>query len=156
MRNWKLVLSPYNPLSPKAIPLASRSDRRQHLPSGSIGWIEADRPSELYVTSPSIVRRTAPTGWPSTVTASSMKRVAASSLSPSATISHGELTSFCSRLDIYKCCITWLRLSGITIHSKVVWISWNIIAHCWELNRAGTDRIGWYDYFGRIIVKKIE
>nr|DAT72481.1 MAG TPA: hypothetical protein [Caudoviricetes sp.] len=26
----------------------------------------------------------------------------------------------------------------------------------WELNRAETDRIGWYDYFSRIIVKKIE
>nr|DAL24464.1 MAG TPA_asm: hypothetical protein [Caudoviricetes sp.]DAW07992.1 MAG TPA: hypothetical protein [Caudoviricetes sp.] len=31
------VLSPYNPLSPKAIPLASRPDRDRHLPSGSIG-----------------------------------------------------------------------------------------------------------------------
>nr|DAG61533.1 MAG TPA: hypothetical protein [Caudoviricetes sp.] len=28
--------------------------------------------------------------------------------------------------------------------------------HFWELNREGTDQIGWYDYFSRIIVKKIE
>lgn len=106
--NWmfcKLVLSPYNPLSPKAIPLASRASRYQHLPSGSIGWIKADRPADLYATSPSIVRRTAPTGWPSTAAASSLKRAAASSLSPPATISHGELTSFCGRFDMYKCCI---------------------------------------------------
>nr|DAY97078.1 MAG TPA: hypothetical protein [Caudoviricetes sp.] len=31
MRNCKLVLSPYNPLSPKARPLASRADRRRKL-----------------------------------------------------------------------------------------------------------------------------
>nr|DAP09799.1 MAG TPA: hypothetical protein [Caudoviricetes sp.] len=30
----------------------------------------------------------------------------------------------------------------MTIHSKVVWISYNIIACYWELNRAKTDRIG--------------
>nr|DAL69560.1 MAG TPA: hypothetical protein [Caudoviricetes sp.] len=29
----------------------------------------------------------------------------ASDLPHSTTISHGELTSFCSRLDMYKCCI---------------------------------------------------
>lgn len=31
-----------------------------------------------------------------------------------------------------------------------------IIVYYWELNRAGTNRIGLYDYFSRIIVKKIE
>nr|DAK96108.1 MAG TPA: hypothetical protein [Caudoviricetes sp.] len=32
----ELVLSPYNPLSPKAIPLASRADRRREVRTG--GW----------------------------------------------------------------------------------------------------------------------
>nr|DAT48488.1 MAG TPA: hypothetical protein [Caudoviricetes sp.] len=36
-RCFSKVLSPYNPLSSKAIPLASRSDHYHHLPSGSIG-----------------------------------------------------------------------------------------------------------------------
>nr|DAG60768.1 MAG TPA: hypothetical protein [Caudoviricetes sp.] len=31
MRNCGLVLSPYNPLSPKAVPLASRADRSREL-----------------------------------------------------------------------------------------------------------------------------
>lgn len=138
------VLSPYNSLSPKAIPLASRSDRYHHPPSSSIGWIWAYRPSDLYIMSPSIVRRTAPTGWPPTATASILKRVATSDLSPFATISHGELTSFCSWFDMYKCCVAWLRLSGINIHSKAVWIGWNVIVYYWKLNWAETSGFGWY------------
>lgn len=42
MRNCKLVLSPYNPLSSKAIPLASRADRRQELALGSDWWMVYD------------------------------------------------------------------------------------------------------------------
>ena len=38
------VLSPYNPLSPKAIPLASRAELNLHLPSGSY-WLNIGRPS---------------------------------------------------------------------------------------------------------------
>nr|DAU93222.1 MAG TPA: hypothetical protein [Caudoviricetes sp.] len=38
----------------------------------------------------------------------------------------------------------------------MLWIERYAISCYWELNRAETDRIGWYDYFSRIIVKKIE
>nr|DAG62342.1 MAG TPA: hypothetical protein [Caudoviricetes sp.] len=53
-----MVLSPYNPLSPKAIPLASIVNRRQELARGSDWWM----------------------GYDYSI--------------------HGELTSFCSRLDM--------------------------------------------------------
>nr|DAO91953.1 MAG TPA: hypothetical protein [Caudoviricetes sp.] len=36
-RCFAKVLSPYNPLSPKSTPLASRADRDHHLPASSIG-----------------------------------------------------------------------------------------------------------------------
>lgn len=55
-------------------------------------WISADRPVNLYATSPSIVRRTAPTGWPPMVAASDLHRTAASNPSTDTTISHGKLT----------------------------------------------------------------
>nr|DAU19836.1 MAG TPA: hypothetical protein [Caudoviricetes sp.] len=38
----ELVLSPYNPLSPKAIPLASIVNRRQELARGSDWWMGYD------------------------------------------------------------------------------------------------------------------
>lgn len=88
---------PPQPSISKATPLASRADRDRHLSSGSISWIKEYRPSDLYVTSPSIVRRTAPTGWPSTATASNLHRAVASNPLATTTISHRELTSFCSR-----------------------------------------------------------
>nr|DAQ31031.1 MAG TPA: hypothetical protein [Caudoviricetes sp.] len=53
-----MVLSPYNPLFPKARPLASRADSRQELARGSNWWMVCDYSR------------------------------------------HGELTSFCSRLDM--------------------------------------------------------
>nr|DAZ64133.1 MAG TPA: hypothetical protein [Caudoviricetes sp.] len=33
----------------------------------------------------------------------------------------------------------------------MLWIKQDTIVYYWELNRAGTDRIGWYDYSSRII-----
>ena len=59
-----MVLSHYNPLSPKARPLASRADRRQGLVWGLNLWMVCDYSRD------------------------------------------GELTSFCGRLNMYKCCIT--------------------------------------------------
>nr|DAT88821.1 MAG TPA: hypothetical protein [Caudoviricetes sp.] len=38
----ELVLSPYNPLSPKAIPLASRADRMRERAMGSDWWMVCD------------------------------------------------------------------------------------------------------------------
>lgn len=42
MRNCKLALSPYNPLSPKATPLASGAEYRQELALGSDWWMVYD------------------------------------------------------------------------------------------------------------------
>lgn len=63
---FAMVLSPYNPLSPKAIPLVSRTDRRREVAVGSDWWIVCDYSKD------------------------------------------GELASFCSRLNMYKCCIAVL------------------------------------------------
>lgn len=64
-RCFAKVLSPYNPLSPKATLLASRADRRRELTWDSDWWMVCDYSR------------------------------------------YGELTSFCSRLDMYKCCIDY-------------------------------------------------
>nr|DAZ64134.1 MAG TPA: hypothetical protein [Caudoviricetes sp.] len=42
MRNCKLVLYSYNPLSPKTTPLASRADRSRELALGPDWWIVYD------------------------------------------------------------------------------------------------------------------
>ena len=88
--NWKwqpnvctMILSPYNPLSPKATPLVSRADRRRELAWGS-GW------QMVYDYS-----------------------------------RHGELTSFCIRLNMYKCCIAYSyqnAMDWVECHSALLGI----------------------------------